>query len=148
MGISDTDCVSYITEWQDAGAVQLFGGCCWTTATTIQAVSNAPHETVPLSAHHNVPQLEPCFFFQFVLLKMELTFMSYSFALQTMCFHLNLACMFMGVEQQCARLQQLHMSCVFHAGFKFRWTWIDMVAFICSASGTRWMDRLGLQFLC
>jgi hypothetical protein len=74
--------------------------------------------------------------------------MSYSFALQTMCFHLNLACMFMGVEQQCARLQQLHMSCVFHAGFKFRWIWIDMVAFICSASGTHWMNPLGLQFLC
>jgi hypothetical protein len=61
-----TQTVSYVTEWQDAGAVQLFGGCWWTTTTTIQAVSNAPHETVPLSAHYNVPQLEPCFFFQFV----------------------------------------------------------------------------------
>jgi hypothetical protein len=48
-----------------------------------------------LSVHTNVPQLEPCFLFA----EDELTFMSYSFALQTVYFHLSFACMFMGVEQ-------------------------------------------------
>jgi homocysteine S-methyltransferase len=46
-GVSDTDFVSYVSEWRDAGA-QLIGGCCRTTPTTIQAISNALHESLHL----------------------------------------------------------------------------------------------------
>ncbi|CAK9219444.1 unnamed protein product [Sphagnum troendelagicum] len=46
-GVSDTDFVSYVPEWRDAGA-QLIGGCCRTTPTTIQAISNALHENLHL----------------------------------------------------------------------------------------------------
>lgn len=42
-GVSDTDFVSYVHEWRNAGA-QLIGGCCRTTPNTTEAISKALRE--------------------------------------------------------------------------------------------------------
>eukprot|EP00249_Psilotum_nudum_P014856 c25033_g1_i1 orf=582-1574(-) len=42
-GVSDTDFVSYVLEWEEAGA-SLIGGCCRTTPSTVRAISKALYE--------------------------------------------------------------------------------------------------------